>query len=216
MPDLLNKLTGSQSSIMGHMLAARKSGLGAAFRAVATKTLGQHPKALSSVLEHYSLTEEAEKTLTEDQTFRNVLQYISDVAFLAPAILMAAGFPNTSYVYAFNEPNPWEGAFKGEASHILDVAFIFQNYNEHFDESQRASALTFGQDIIKFVNGEAPWKPFSPGNHGSAVYEGGSRAYAEPPEMAATKRDSFIFDLIKSSDGVTADDLMQVFNSLMM
>ncbi|KAF2995977.1 hypothetical protein E8E14_004570 [Neopestalotiopsis sp. 37M] len=204
------------SSIMGHMLTARKSGLGAAFRAVATKTLGQHPKALSSVLEHYSLTEEAEKTLTEDQTFRNVLQYISDVAFLAPAILMAAGFPNTSYVYAFNEPNPWEGAFKGEASHILDVAFIFQNYNEHLNESQRASAVTFGQDIIKFVNGEAPWKPFSPGNHGSAVYEGGSRAYAEPPEIAATKRDSFIFDLIKSSNGVTADDLMQVFNSLMM
>ncbi|KAI4596293.1 hypothetical protein KJ359_005422 [Pestalotiopsis sp. 9143b] len=204
------------SSIMGHMLAARKSGFGSAFRAVATKVLGEHPNALNSILKHYNLTEAAEQTLTEDQIFHNVLQYISDVAFFVPAVELATGFKNTSYVYAFNEPNPWDGTFKGEASHILDVAFIFQNYNEHLDETQRASAVTFGQDVIKFTNGEAPWKSFQPGQHGSAVYEGGVRTYAEPSESSATKRDSFVFDLANSSDGVTTQKLLQVFSSLMM
>lgn len=197
------------------MLAARKSGFGAVFRAVATKVLGGNSDALSSILEHYSLTEAAEESLTEDQVFRNVLQYISDVAFFVPAVELATGFKNTSYLYAFNEPNPWDGTFKGEASHILDVAFIFQNYNEHLDETQRANAVTFGQDVIKFTNGEAPWKSFSPGQHGSAVYEGGVRTYAEPSENAATKRDGFIFELAKSS-GVTTQKFLQVFSSLMM
>lgn len=200
---------------MGHMLAARKSGFGAAFRAVATKVLEGHPKALNSVLEHYNLTEAAEKTLTEDQIFRNILQYISDVAFFVPAIELATGFKNTSYVYAFNEANPWDGTFKGEASHILDVAFIFQKYNEHLDETQRTSAVTFGQDVIKFTNGEAPWKSFSPGQHGSAVYEGGGRTDAESYDNATTKRDPFVFELAKSS-GVTTQKLLQVFSSLMM
>ncbi|KAK6222286.1 hypothetical protein LQW54_000986 [Pestalotiopsis sp. IQ-011] len=204
------------SSIMGHMLAARKSGLGAAFRAVATKVLGENPNALNSVLEHYNLTEAAELTLTEDQIFRNVLQYISDVAYFAPAVELANGFKNTSYMYAFNEPNPWDGMFKGEASHILDVAFIFQNYNEHLGETQRASAVTFGQDVIKFTSGEAPWKSFSPGQHGSAVYDGGIRTYAEPSENSATERDGFVLELAKSSDGITTQKLLQVFSSLMM
>ncbi|ETS80066.1 hypothetical protein PFICI_07595 [Pestalotiopsis fici W106-1] len=204
------------SSIMGYMLMPRKSGLGAAFRDVASKTLEMHPEALNAVLEHYSLTEAAEKTLTEDQVFRNVLQYISDVAFFAPAIELATGFRNTSYVYAFNEPNPWDGLFKGEASHILDVVFIFQNYNEYLSETQRVSAVSFGQDVIMFANGEAPWKSFSPGQHGTAVYEGGTRTFAEPPEIAATKRDAFLFELTRSSGGVTTEKLLQVFNSLMM
>jgi len=200
---------------MGYMLLHRKAELGAAFRAVAEKTLHGHPKALQAVLEHYSLTESAEGTVTPEQTFSRVLRFISDVGFLVPAVELAVRFPGTSYVYAFNERNPWDGLFKGQASHILDVAFIFQNYNEHLDEAQRVAAETFGQDIIVFANGGAPWPSFNGGNHGVAVYEGGKREFAEPPAPETTKRDPFIFTVQKEM-GVTADELMAIFNNLIM
>lgn len=194
---------------MAYGLLSRLPGIAEAFRASATKTLHDHPDTLSSLLDQYSLTESATSTATDHEVMFNIVRFISDVAFLMPAIELAATASCESFVLAFNEPNPWDGLFKGHASHIMDVVFLFQNYNAHLDEKQRAIAVTFGEDIIKFTNGEAPWKAFNRGQHGFAVYENGTKSFTEP----ASAKMHPIFVLGKDEKGPGMDRLMEVFTN---
>jgi hypothetical protein len=104
-----------------------------------------------------------------------ILRFITDVKFYAPIITLAKSWPTSAFVSHFNEPNPWEGPAKGEASHILDVAFLFQNFNEHLNTDQVKSAQSFGNDFIAFVNGEDPYPA-----HNSQ--RGGAKVYGPPAE----------------------------------
>lgn len=54
-------------------------------------------------------------------------------------------------------------ASKGAASHLLDVSFLFRNYEEFLDEKQAASGRAFGCHFIQFVNGKEPYGAFSSG-----------------------------------------------------
>ncbi|KPM40140.1 hypothetical protein AK830_g6442 [Neonectria ditissima] len=204
-----SQLDGSIMAYLG--LLSRKVGIATAFRSSATKSLLDYPDSLASLLDHYSLSESATRTLTDDEALFKILAFISDVAFFMPAIELASNFPGDSFVFAFNERNPWEGLFKGHASHILDVAFLFQNFNESLDEAQRASAEAFGRDVISFVNGQAPWKAFNAGAHGVGVYTNGGREYVEPPAQEKTGRSPFVFQLAKGENGPGMGRLMQVF-----
>lgn len=87
---------------------------------------------------------------SSDTAVENVLHFAHDIGFYAPLISIASGWPNKSYVFHFNEPNPWEGRFKGVAGHILDVAFLYQNYNEFLEEAQQSSAKAFAKHFIDF------------------------------------------------------------------
>ncbi|KAK5239916.1 hypothetical protein LTR40_014164, partial [Exophiala xenobiotica] len=70
---------------------------------------------------------------------------------------MAKAMSGRALLYHFNEPNPWDGPFKGESSHILDVAFLLQNFVEHLGAEQQKPSKKFGSDFIDFVNGEKPF-----------------------------------------------------------
>lgn len=102
------------------------------------------------------------------------MQFASDITFYAPAITMAANWPSSrnskAYLFHFNEPNPWDGPYKGKASHVLDVAYLFQNYAEHLTDDQKAVGRAFGSDFIEFVNGGSPWHPVSAGKMCARVY----------------------------------------------
>ena len=53
---------------------------------------------------------------------------------------------------------------EGDTTHVLDVAFLFQNFNEFLPPAQKNVAVRFARCFIKFVNGEAPWATFETGN----------------------------------------------------
>jgi carboxylesterase type B len=102
------------------------------------------------------------------------LRFATEISFYAPALAFAKGWPKTKenkfFLYHLNEGNPWEGRFKGEAGHILDVSYLFQNYNEFLNDEQKAVANAFAEDFIKFVNGEDPWPPVEGEKIGARVY----------------------------------------------
>lgn len=76
-----------------------------------------------------------------------------------------------AFLYRFNCPNPWDGVWKGHATHILDLAFLLLNYNEYLSKGQRQAAERFAKDVITFVHGREPWAAYrSETQEGSMVY----------------------------------------------
>jgi len=111
----------------------------------------------SSVFEAYGITEAA----SEEEAEMAIWQFGNDICFLAPVLVYAHGWDQNAYIYFFNEPNTWEGQWKGHANHLLDVAYLFQNYNESLTEDQRVTANTFGKDLIQLANQRSPWPVFN-------------------------------------------------------
>lgn len=151
---------------------------------------------------------------------RAILRFATDIGFLAPTISLANGWSGAAYVYHFNEPNPWDGPWKGEASHILDVAFLFQNFSEFLEDEQKESARTFAADFIQFVNGNAPWQEWAWGK-GAKVYgpsdaEEGCKcqwiAYVKDRPTAATGRESTILQL---AEGIPLDEIAAAWGAFL-
>lgn len=133
-------------------------------------TLSAHPSAASTLLDAYNIT----SSTNDEEALLAILRFASEISFYAPSLAFAKGWPKTKdnkiFLYHFNEGIPWEGQFKGEAGHILDVAYLFQNYNEHLNEEQKKVARAYGEDFIEFVNGNDPWPPVEGEELGARVY----------------------------------------------
>ncbi|KAF2467467.1 carboxylesteras-like protein [Lindgomyces ingoldianus] len=151
-------------------LDARNPGIASKFVESVNKTLSSHPEAASTLLSSYKISE----STNDDEAVLSILKFATDISFYAPALAFAKGWPQTKenkfFLYHFNEGNPWEGRFKGEAGHILDVAFLFQNFNEFMNEEQKAVARAYAEDFVEFVNGSDPWPPVEGGKMGARVY----------------------------------------------
>ncbi|KAK6064902.1 carboxylesterase [Seiridium cupressi] len=161
-------------SILGFALMGRKVNIATAFQKSLSKTLKGNEKDLESLLDSYKIIAE----VSDDEALMNIQKFITDVHFYAPAIEVAKAWPGSAFLYHFNEPNPWDGPHKGESTHILDIAFLFQNYNEHLNVDQRKTTQQFARDFVTFVNGEDPYPVFSRDNGGAEVYG--------PPASAGT------------------------------
>lgn len=149
------------------MLAHRKAGIAKSFCQSILRTLAHRPPwIVEKLLCAYHITTSQPDTLA----LRSILNFATDIGFLAPAKSLAQGWPGKAYLYHFNEPNPWDGEWKGDATHVLDVAFLFQNYNEFLPPPQREASERFAGDVVRFVNGEAPWAAFEAGREGAMVY----------------------------------------------
>lgn len=70
-----------------------------------------------------------------------------------------------------NEPNQWNGPFKGQAVHITDVTFLFKNFDHALSPNTRAVAQAFGDNILAFIYGEEPW-PATMNEHRAAMVYG--------------------------------------------
>ena len=151
-------------------LDARNPGVAGKFIESVNKTLAAHPDAASALLSSYNITQSTE----DDEAMLSILQFGSEISFYAPALAFAKGWPQTKdnkfFLYHFNEGIPWEGRFKGHAGHILDVSYLFQNFNEHLSSEQQAVARGYGEDFIEFVNGNDPWQPVEGGKMSAKVY----------------------------------------------
>jgi hypothetical protein len=105
--------------------------------------------------------EEEEGDTHNDSDSDGFLRLVHDIMFYAPAEMIASTWPmGRSYLYHFNEPNPWPGRWRGHASHLTDLAFLWQNYDEALAPLSRRASRQFSADLISFINGRAPWRAY--------------------------------------------------------
>lgn len=135
-------------------LADRKAGIASSLRASLTKNISQ--EAAEAVLGAYKISD----STPDDEAMQSIIALATDIAYYTPAISFARSFPGKTYYYNFNKPNPWDGIFKGCATHMLDAAFLFQNFNEHLSPEAREVTYKLGRDFIAFANGKKPWEEF--------------------------------------------------------
>ncbi|KAI8940531.1 hypothetical protein NX059_004209 [Plenodomus lindquistii] len=205
------------ASILAYtVLDARKSNIAQAFTDSVNKTLSSQPEAAKELLSAYEITPETK----DDEALASILRFASEIAFFAPARAFAQGWPNTPdnkfFLYHFNEGIPWEGRFQGEAGHILDVAYLFQNYNEHLDDEPLRVARAFGEDFIKFVNGEDPWPPVQDGKFSARIFgpssEGNTCRWSKEGLPAHIGRDERI---LKLGESAGYDNVLAAFQNFL-
>lgn len=196
------------------MLHDRLEGMAGALIASTERSLSGASTTRQQLLEKYHITNQDETSANSAND--NVLYFAHDIGFYAPLVSIASSWPGKSYVFHFNEPNPWNGRYHGVATHILDAAFLFQNYNEHLDEPQRVSAKIFGRHFIDFVVGSEPYPTYLAGQGGAMVYgpmPGRQRQeYVRSDRSEDYKRRGLIFQLAESS---SLDKLSAVWDTFM-
>ena len=66
-----------------------------------------------------------------------ILELANDLNFYIPTLTLNSNLSRhmKTYTYRFNEPNPWDGPWKGYTTHALDIVFLSQNFNEFLDET---------------------------------------------------------------------------------
>lgn len=131
------------------------------------------PKLTPAITSAYGLDQSATANTTEST--KAVLDLATDICFALGARAFARAWSQKpgaeAFLYRFNVPNPWDGPWKGHATHILDIAFALLNYREHLGPGQQKSGDKFARDIISFVNGGSPWDPYRVGaDQGAMVY----------------------------------------------
>ena len=190
--------------------AGQKEGIARTFCSSILKSLASSPGVAGELLTAYGLSPELDDT---EGMFR-VLQVANDLNFYLPTLAIAQGFEAhmKTYMYRFNEPNPWDGPWKGHATHILDLCFLLQNFNEHLDDAQKNNAELFAKDVIKFVNGEEPWTRWQSEERIAKVL--GPSGKAEVIEDAPEKvgRRSVV---LKLGEQIGLDKLNEAFNGFM-
>ncbi|KAJ5674410.1 alpha/beta-hydrolase [Penicillium maclennaniae] len=145
-----------------------------------------------------------------------ILNFISDIMCHAAALSFVRGWSGNAYVYHFNEGNPWDGPWKGRANHILDTAYLFQNFIEYLSPEQRAVGLALAEDFFKFCHGIKPWPTITPGNirdgFSARVYgpsdKGMISRVATEAFGGVSMRRGILFD---SADSVSLDEYARVF-----
>ncbi|KAJ4345460.1 uncharacterized protein N0V89_011591 [Didymosphaeria variabile] len=207
-----SQLDGNILAYMG--LNAKQPNIATKFIESVNKTLAEHPDAASTLLSSYNIT----PSTGDNEALLSILRFGTEISFYAPSRAFAKGWPRTKdskfFLYHFNEGIPWEGQFQGEAGHILDVAYLFQNYNEHLNDAQKKVARAYGEDIIEFINGNDPWPPVEGEKFGARVYgpssEGITTKYVasgNPEEIGRHDR------VLKLGEQVGFDLVMDVFQN---
>ncbi|GAB7352676.1 hypothetical protein MBLNU459_g3038t1 [Dothideomycetes sp. NU459] len=195
-------------SITSFFIGHRKPGIGATFTKHVQATLPS--EAAARLLKVYDITPDS----PDDTAFLNVLHFNNDMQFYATTIAYATATSSkgtSTYVYRFNETNPWDGPWKGQSNHIIDVAFLFQNFNEFLDESRKGAAVKFGELFIDFVNGKAPWDAWSVGNEKAMVLEDGkTKVVKDVPEETGRRA-----EFLKLAQDVGFDTVNNVWTSFL-
>lgn len=196
------------------MLNRGKDGIASAFRESLSRSLGSVDKA-KHVLAVYGIAQD----IPSDDALKAILQFASDIAFFIPVLCYGHCWSGQAFVYHFNEPNSWDGPWKGYANHILDAAYLFQNYNEALKESQQAVALQFARDLISFSNGCAPWPRYNGETkdlyarvYGGRGVETSGKVDTVLTPNSRTERSEKMVNLVRS---IPADDLSRAWGLFM-
>ncbi|KAF1840542.1 para-nitrobenzyl esterase [Cucurbitaria berberidis CBS 394.84] len=113
------------------------------------------PSETQRLLAAYNL----QNTPSKEEEMDRLREIASELRFYLPSLAAYRGWkatspPKRASRYHFHVPNPVDGLCKGLASHELDVAYLLQNFNDHFDERNRKIAQEMADHFINFTNGE--------------------------------------------------------------
>ncbi|KAJ5660918.1 uncharacterized protein N7484_000290 [Penicillium longicatenatum] len=151
-------------SIMAGALDHRKSGIGKAFEEYLTKEVEDIPGLSSKILSTYGIDSDN----NDDEALHGILRLLNDVFFYIPTVYLAQSWNDgAAYVYRFNSLNPWEGRWKGKASHITDLTMLLHNYDEFLNEEQKIAGQDYTRDLLAFVSGKKPWQA----SYGQGAFE---------------------------------------------
>lgn len=105
-----------------------------------------------------------------------VIHFINDVVFAqgakatAQAWSAAGSAERKAYLSHFNFPNPWDGPWKGHASHALDIVIVLGTYNAFLSLGQKACAEHMTDDFLRLAYNEEPFPPFRSGGESKVYY----------------------------------------------
>ncbi|KAJ4530043.1 hypothetical protein HRR80_000792 [Exophiala dermatitidis] len=215
------------SSTLATMMAHLKPNIRKRFSASIRNSLSTTtPDVAEALLEAYGFNSPAlaDPAADDEAAFLRFLHFANDIGYYAATVSFARGWPSSSspssskaLVFFFNEPNPWPGPFQGQATHVLDVVFLFQNFNDRLPPAQRAAAEGFALDLMAFVSGKTPWNPYTPGARTAKVFgpsltDAVTKVVADA-ESVETGRRATILELGKQ---VGLDKLAQAFGRFNM
>lgn len=189
-------------------MGKRKAGIAQAFVTFISASLSESTAA--SLLSSYGVA----SSTADEEAFTKILEFANDISFYAPTLAFAQGMQSSMpvYVYRFNEPNTWPGPWQGRASHIHDLVFLLQNFNQFMSDDQRKLAEGFADSVIDFVNNKAPWQPWTIDESAAKVLKVGSEGVAKDvPEQ--TERRSTVLHL---ADEVGFDALKNAFTRFLV
>ncbi|KAL5001343.1 Alpha/Beta hydrolase protein [Aspergillus recurvatus] len=204
------------ASIIAFLFPHTKNGCAKKFITALSTALPSQPAVVDRILKSYGIPDES---ASDDDAYPAVLNYINDVLFFTPALTFAQGWKGNAYVYYFNEENPWEGQWKGRANHILDIAYLFQNFREFLSPEQQALGTAFAEDFFQFCHGQAPWPAIT---QGTATKGFTARRYGSSGKSpAGTVTQAFGGEgqrrqnLYDYAEKISLDKLASVFNIFM-
>lgn len=131
------------------------------------------PQLAKEIISAYNIDGSAKVNTREN--LEPVLHFGNDIMFALPARQLARGWSASrvpgaeAFLCHFNAPNPWDGPWKGHATHIQDLAFVLMNSHESLSPGQRLCAERYAKDIISFVNGGTPWPAHEAGGKEGAM-----------------------------------------------
>ncbi|KAL4935061.1 hypothetical protein BDV06DRAFT_139004 [Aspergillus oleicola] len=205
------------ASIIAFLFPHTKENCAQKFIQALNTTIPSNLTLTTKIAASYGITSEP---IPDEEAYRNILNFINDVLFFSPALTFASGWKGPAYVYYFNEPNPWEGQWKGRTNHILDLAYLFQNFREFLSPEQRAVGEAFATDFFKFCHGQEPWPAIQKGTvrdgftarrYGSAG-KGGPATTVNEAFGEGSQRRSKLFDV---AGEVPLDEFAKVLNVFM-
>lgn len=201
-------------------LGGRTDNLNASLKKCLEIVLADDSSKIPAVLQAYGIDE------TKDDKMP-VIHFINDIIFAQGAKAVAQAWAATgsrlgtkAYLTHFNLPNPWDGPWKGHATHALDTAILLGNYNEYLSEGQKACAEKMTGDFLSLVYGKEPFPAYSGADDGkSMVYFAGADSKEDVSHVVSdsdesnTGRRGFLDD-IAAGDAAVLDKLLGAFGLL--
>lgn len=189
-------------------LGNRKAGIAKAFHDSISSSL---PSSVSSkLLSAYGISPD----LDDDTAFERVLQATGDLHFYVPTFISAQNLASKMpvYMYRFNEPNTWPGQWQGRSTHIHDLVFLLQNFNEHLSAEQQKLAEEFAENVIAFANGKEPWQQWKSEDRVAKVLKAGETGVKKDVPGENGRRGT----LQEVADEIGWDELANAINGFMM
>lgn len=197
----------SQGSILGLPLGRKRSGIAKSFVHSISESLPE--QTASKLFNDYNIAPSTE----DDSAFESILQFGGDLSFYAPTLAFAQNLAEIMpvYMYRFNEPNDWSGPWEGRSTHIHDLTYLLQNFNDFLSADQSRLAEKYATDVLKFIHQKAPWQNWTKEQKVAKVLATDSGGVKEDvPEQTDRRR-----TLLDLADQVGFDTVSGAFHRFM-
>ncbi|RBA14812.1 carboxylesterase [Fusarium proliferatum] len=188
------------ASSLAILAGFKKSNIAKKFPDIMRTRLGD-----SATTERLLVAYDADASNDDETVFTGFLRFSTDIGYYAATCSFAQGWAPITHTFAFNEPNPWSGMFQGHATHVFDIAMLFQNFQTDLPAAQVEAGRQMAADLFLFVHGRPPWVTADKGTmvYGPSVV-GPVRNVVSGrlPEEAGRRR-----AIIDASDAINIDEI---------